>query len=278
MKIKEDEDDRIETMFTLKKGYMDIQEEIDFSCRNHFFEHVMTVHHALNHCDNTLYVALKLIDRCLEKKSIKKSNLQLLGYVCLFIAIKYEENELDEFESDRLYAHLNGKYLKRDILNMEYTVLNELKFFITTRTCFYFMCKIKNQIDWDSLQKDDDKSRECRVENKITYMSQYIMEMSILNENIVTYKDSIIGYGALMISAFVYGLDDLICPLIIKEIKNQQLLLRSCIKDQMKCINKAQRNNDYVNHKYHTLLNKRGAFWLKKKDQVEILKKLDTIA
>lgn len=46
--------------------------------------------------EETLYLAVHLLNRCLHQMKVATANLQLLGMVCLFLAAKKEECLLPE--------------------------------------------------------------------------------------------------------------------------------------------------------------------------------------
>lgn len=67
------------------------------------------VHHKFDLREETLFLTVNLIDRFLEKQSVVRKKLQLVGLVATLLACKYEEVTLpvvDDlvFISDKAYA------------------------------------------------------------------------------------------------------------------------------------------------------------------------------
>lgn len=56
----------------------------------------ITTQEAFNFSEETLYLAVHLLNRVLRQIKISISNLQLVGVVCLFLAAKKEECLLPE--------------------------------------------------------------------------------------------------------------------------------------------------------------------------------------
>lgn len=56
----------------------------------------ITTQEAFNFSEETLYLAVHLLNRVLQQIKISISSLQLLGVVCLFLAAKKEECLLPE--------------------------------------------------------------------------------------------------------------------------------------------------------------------------------------
>ena len=74
----------------------------------------------------TLFVAISMMDRFLEKNHISKEIFQLVATSCLFSAAKYEEIYPPSIE-DFVYICADT-YTREDIINMEGLVLDELQF------------------------------------------------------------------------------------------------------------------------------------------------------
>jgi len=78
---------------------------------------LVNVHLKFKLLPDTLYIAVNLIDRFIERKHVLREELQLVGSSAMFIASKYEEiypPELNDFVfiCDNLYT-------KEQILDME---------------------------------------------------------------------------------------------------------------------------------------------------------------
>jgi cyclin B len=52
---------------------------------------LVDVHYKFKLLPETIFLTVNLIDRFLEKVSISRKKLQLVGVACMFIASKYEE-------------------------------------------------------------------------------------------------------------------------------------------------------------------------------------------
>ena len=68
--------------------------------------------------EETLHIAIQLIDLLLVEKGLcfDKTNFQLLGITCLFIAFKY--NEIQVPESGKFLYVCDGLYRINDLLEM----------------------------------------------------------------------------------------------------------------------------------------------------------------
>ena len=74
----------------------------------------------------TLYLAVKMVDIYLTRKSIQREKIQLLGSTCLFIACKFDER-CPPALYDFLYICDNA-YHRPELITMEMDVLRVLDF------------------------------------------------------------------------------------------------------------------------------------------------------
>jgi hypothetical protein len=69
----------------------DLQEEITENMRAILIDWLIDVHKKFKLRDNTLYIAINIIDRYLSRKKIARRSLQLLGVTSMLIASKLED-------------------------------------------------------------------------------------------------------------------------------------------------------------------------------------------
>lgn len=87
---------------------------------------LVDVHRKFKMRMETLFIAISIMDKYLEKNHIRKEIFQLVATTSLFIAAKYEEiypPSLDDF----VYICADT-YTKPDIIEMESLILDELQF------------------------------------------------------------------------------------------------------------------------------------------------------
>ena len=86
----------------------------------------------------SLFLAVSIFDRFLAVRSVAKAKLQLVGACSLFIAAKWEELHPPRV---RDFVHLAGKdvFSAADLIKMEVTILNSIKFDIGVPTPFRFV-------------------------------------------------------------------------------------------------------------------------------------------
>lgn len=114
--------------------------DINQKMREILVDWVVEVHHKFNLRSAVLYTTVQLIDRFLGLCTVARSKLQLVGITAMLISSKMEEifpPQVKDFVyiSDRAYT-------QEEIIDMEQTILNELKFQVAFPTMFSFSQQI----------------------------------------------------------------------------------------------------------------------------------------
>jgi hypothetical protein len=114
-----------------------LQTDINEKMRTILVDWLVDVHLKFRLLPETLFLAVDLIDRFLDKKVVNRQKLQLVGVVAMLLAAKYEEIFPPEVK-DFIYIAANT-YSRDDILRMERLMLQTLDFKLTTPTIFVFL-------------------------------------------------------------------------------------------------------------------------------------------
>lgn len=97
--------------------YMARQDDINAKMRVILMDWLIEVHLKFKLRQETIYLCFQLIDRFLEKNSVRRGKLQLVGVTGLMLASKYEEIYPPEVR-DYVYICDNA-YNRQEILDME---------------------------------------------------------------------------------------------------------------------------------------------------------------
>ncbi len=113
---------------------------------------------------NTLYLAVHLVDFVVTKILIKKTQYQLLGCACLFLATKIEE--INTISVDSLVYLSDYSFDSAALISMEYTVIKILDFDINIPTRYYFLNRY---------------SMAAQLNPKELCFAQYVLELTLLD-------------------------------------------------------------------------------------------------
>ncbi|XP_013875377.1 cyclin-P [Austrofundulus limnaeus] len=131
---------------------------------------IIQVHELMQFHEETLYLAIHLLNRSLRLLKVSTANLQLLGMVCLFIAAKKEESLLPEVSG--LCSLMDHAYTKHQLLRMERKVLCALKFDLAHCPALHFLLIFASV---------------ARCSTTVVWMARYLLELSLLEGQCVAF-------------------------------------------------------------------------------------------
>lgn len=129
-------------------SYMEhVQSDVTPQMRATLVDWLIYVHRKFKLLLPVLPLAINILDRFLSERPVSKDKLQLVGGVALLIASKFEEiypPEIDDFvyASDYIFS-------KDDVIRMERSILNTLKFAISVPTTHCFLAHYLRVTDAD---------------------------------------------------------------------------------------------------------------------------------
>lgn len=103
------------------------QPEISWESRSMLIDFLIDNHLTLNLSDQTLYLAVNVIDRYLSKRVVKMHHFQLFGSTALWIASKYVDRKGKVPGIKKLSSMCDGAYTNNMFKQMEVHILNSLK-------------------------------------------------------------------------------------------------------------------------------------------------------
>jgi hypothetical protein len=99
----------------------------------------------------TLFLAINIIDRFLSKRQVAKDKLQLVGATCLLIASKMEDM-WPPLVRDLVYVASNA-FTKGDLKKMERTICNAIRFEVVVPTAAPFLARFSKAGQLDATGK-----------------------------------------------------------------------------------------------------------------------------
>ena len=178
-----------EDKYLVDPKYMSNQPDINHRMRAILIDWLIDVHLKYKLVPQTMYIAVNLIDRYLEKNETNRAKLQLVGVTAMFIACKYEEIYPPDLK-DFVYI-TDGAYVKQDVLDMEYKMLKSLEFNITFPTQWSIFEIYKKKLDLD---------------DKTFKLAWFLMELCLIDYKILKFKMSYIAASAILIAIKTLGI------------------------------------------------------------------------
>ena len=177
-----------EEKYLVNPDYMSNQVDINQRMRAILIDWLIDVHLKYKLVPQTMYIAVNLIDRYLEKNETNRKNLQLVGVTAMFIACKYEEIYPPELK-DFVYI-TDGAYVKSDVLEMEYKMLKSLDFNITFPTQWSIFEIYKKKIG---------------LNERTVKLAWFLMELCLIDYKSLKFKMSHLAASAILIASKTLG-------------------------------------------------------------------------
>ena len=134
--------------------------------------------------DDTIFMAMNLMDRYISKYPTKNSEFQLIGISSYLIASKYEDiypPYLDELSQICNYIYSND-----DIIKKEYDILSGLNFDILYNSSYKYLTFLHSVTDKENM--------------KLLYLAQFILELTLENLEILEHSQCLRAISALFLA------------------------------------------------------------------------------
>jgi cyclin B len=172
-----------ELRFPVEINYMDKQMEINKKMRAILVDWLVDVHISFRLHPKTLYLAIQLIDRYLQKSQVPRNKLQLVGVTCMSIAAKFEDAGAPCLRD--LSSITDNAYQPHEIANYEVHVLGSLDFKVLTPVALEFLLFFQ-------------KANQCSDGH--SNLTQYILELSLCSMELVGYTPSHLAAASVLLS------------------------------------------------------------------------------
>uniref|UniRef100_A0A803J3R4 Cyclin N-terminal domain-containing protein n=1 Tax=Xenopus tropicalis TaxID=8364 RepID=A0A803J3R4_XENTR len=161
----------------------DIPKAVTAEMRTVLVDWLVQVHEYLGLEEETLYLAVYLMNSYLKVHKIHTALLQLLAASCLFLASKIEERLIPE--PAELCFMMEDAFSKKELLKMERKILSRLKFELHYIHPLHFL-RILSTIG------------KCPM--KILYLAMYFMELTLLEAEGSMIEPALLAIGALSLA------------------------------------------------------------------------------
>ena len=172
--------------------YMGKQNDINEKMRAILIDWLVEVHLKFKLMIETLYLTVNVIDRYLEKETITRNKLQLVGVTAMFLASKYEEIYAPEC---RDFVYISDKaYTREQILAMEGGVLAKLNFQLTTPNAYVFLKRFSKVVGIISAPR-----------SKTELLANFLVELTLQEYKMLKYLPSMIAASAVYLALKTMG-------------------------------------------------------------------------
>lgn len=139
----------------------------------------------------SLYMAVKLADQYLMRKTVPKQHLQLLYMTTILISAKFDER-LPPVEIADLIQQSGGIYSRRQVISLEVDILSTLNFNIRFPLSYGFLRRF---------------ARCTRSDQRTLTLARFILESSLLDYEMIEELESKIAAASLLLAFEMLHLD-----------------------------------------------------------------------
>lgn len=233
-----------ESKFQPKMDYMKEQTDINEKMRMILIVWLVEVHQKYKLKPETLFLAVNIVDRFLERRQVSRKKLQLVGVTSLLIAAKYEEIYAPEI---RDFVYITDRaFSKQEILDMEIIMLNTLKFHITVPTALHFLDRLHRVTLCDEVNK-------C--------LGHYLLELALVETRMHQYAPSHLAAATMFLTNKLLHVHPSWPATLIKQTRYTEGIIKNCAKDMCGLLEDANRSavaplrKKYASEKYRGVAN-----------------------
>ncbi|KAE9597904.1 putative cyclin [Lupinus albus] len=164
---------RVESISRVSPNYMAQQFDVNEKMRAILIEWLIEVHDKLDLVQETLFLTINLIDRFLEKQTLVRKKLQLVGMVALLLACKYEEVSVPAVGD--FVGLSDNAYSRKEVLEMERLMLNTLQFNMSVPTAYVFTRRFL---------------KAAEADKRLELLAFFLIELSLLEYEMLKFSPS----------------------------------------------------------------------------------------
>ena len=216
--------------------FLSKQSEFTFKHRAILIDWIHSTHKRFKLQAETLFLSINILDRYCTCRSIRISQLQLLGLTVLFLSAKYEEIYAPELNS--LLKSIDCVFLKEQVATLEKDILFALDYSITKPTSLKFFIRNAELIG---------------TRGNIYSFGLYLLELAF-DHKIVAYKPSVIASAAVVLAHLLFHKDT---PCRLKKKLAVDGDLKKCMQEILIVLEFARENplrsiwDKYSKRRYH---------------------------
>lgn len=188
---------RIELESDCKIQYIPIhqfQQDITEKMRMILVDWLVEVHCHFCLMHETLFVAVKIMDRFIQKVQVKRGDLQLVGITALWIASKYFQVEVVQL--NKFIAITAHAYNYQQFVKMEFEIMNTLNWKLKMATPLSFLRLFL---------------KCCKCSNTEYYISYMVLDISLLDQRYINFQHSLLACAAVVLAKMLTKSNELWC-------------------------------------------------------------------
>jgi cyclin B len=184
----------LEVRFQINPAYMSEQQGVNPAMRTILIDWLVEVHKRFKLVQESLYLAVHILDRFLAVHTVARAKLQLVGLGCLLVASKYEDTWPPRI-GDLIFI-ADKAYTREEIIAMECLILDKLEYNLGCPMPLNFLRRYSKVADSDA---------------ETHTLAKYLLEISLLDYDMCAFTYSQQAAASLHLSRAVFGQQPWVC-------------------------------------------------------------------
>jgi len=206
-------------------AFLDWQTHVNSKMRAILVDWLVDVHKKYKLRPETLFLAVGITDRFLEKRTTARRHLQLLGITALLVAGKFEEQYPLTIQ-DTVYV-TDRAYTKDEVIQMEVSILTLLDFKVCQPTAVHFLDRYQIV-------------NGCKEEHR--ELANYLLELTLVEHKMVKYSPSHLAAAAMLLSNKLLRRQPSWPSVLAKHTRCTEQSLKECAKELCGLLEQAEQN------------------------------------
>ncbi|KAL2897291.1 putative cyclin-B3-1 [Bienertia sinuspersici] len=193
------------------ENYMMIQTDATPRMRGILINWLVEVHLKFDLMPETLYLSVALLDRYLSLVTLKKKQFQLVGLVSLLLASKYEDFWHPRVKD--LISISAESYTRKQLLEMEKSILKKLKFRLNLPTAYVFMLRFL---------------KASQSGKQLENLAFYLIELCLVDYEALRFRPSLLCASAVYVARCTLNEVPVWTSLLGKHARYEEHQIRDC--------------------------------------------------
>uniref|UniRef100_A0A060T1S9 ARAD1A02530p n=1 Tax=Blastobotrys adeninivorans TaxID=409370 RepID=A0A060T1S9_BLAAD len=175
---------------------IDIQPELEWHMRPHLLDFLVDSHGGLGLKQETLFLAISIIDRYTSKRVVYKRHYQLVGCAALWIASKYHDCKSKIPTLDELKLLCCHAYESHMFVQMEMHILSTLDWLVDCSTCDLYVDAYLNDV-----------KTIYRLDPNVRMVALYLCEVSLFYKHMIEFSSADLAFCAVRLAMVVCNMN-----------------------------------------------------------------------
>jgi len=203
-------------------GFCVRQPHVNYKMRAMLIDWLVEVHWKFKLPANTLHLATSVVDRFLGCVTVSRRHFQLVGTTAMLIAAKFEETSHPGLRIQDFLYICDNCYTKREVKEMEVSILTALDFKILRPTALHFLERYQCISTWSVLPTG--------ISDVHRHLGQYLLELALLDDKMSSLAPSHLAAATLLLSNKLMHQRPSWSPELVEQTKMTPLMLERVAK------------------------------------------------